>query len=594
MIVKTRDLLNHIRCRRFAALARRSQLISIDDDEKLWSFGLRPNELHHFEQNTEGASPDFQQPLYRQVMSHYHDEFRGLVRDTIIQSGCRLVNEKKELRIQFNDDMTLSGWVDFMADSSDSRNIYFVRPASSRILLQEKYSYAKQRVAFFYPDEKGFYQIRIPADYSLATTDFWRKLMQLCSPWEVSGRLIYDIAFHNYLLHKDYPRTRFKLLVAMINSDAVLEKNKPGTEFVSLFDLTFVADQFEQRIETDLYRMINHIELDDDSPVDLVKNACQRNTTTACPFIENCFMHVPKKNSIFAYLQQHLGFREGPSKTDPLHDTYEMINSGMVHMLDVPISWLQREKNLMQRYCVENKFLFLNKKKIKAKLATLVYPLYFLDFEAFPAPLPRYQGEKAFQQSVFQFSVHRLTSPAKDFDRNNCEHWEYVAPIDRDHRRELVEYLCQAIPEGESSIVVYNQTFEEQRLQELADLFPEYRQRLDNMISRLFDLLKVLKNDYAFYSEHGFSKLESSTYNFYHPELSGSYSLKAVLPVFTEDKYKKLAIQNGTAAYLTYASSQFDPEIDQEATFNDLKAYCAQDTLALVEILKAIERRLEK
>ncbi|MFA5068398.1 MAG: hypothetical protein WC466_10270, partial [Candidatus Izemoplasmatales bacterium] len=60
MIVKTRDLLNHIRCRRFAALARRSQLISIDDDEKLWSFGLRPNELHHFEQNTEGASPDFQ------------------------------------------------------------------------------------------------------------------------------------------------------------------------------------------------------------------------------------------------------------------------------------------------------------------------------------------------------------------------------------------------------------------------------------------------------------------------------------------------------------------------------------------------------
>lgn len=594
MIVRTRDLLNHIRCRRFAALAKRSQLEVNENAGELWSIGLLPDEITPNEQIPEDLSTVANQALYRQVMGQTQKEFSQLVRQSIDQAGYRLGSEKKELRIRFKDEITLAGSIDYLADGHDSRNVYFVRTASSRMLLQEKYSFAKQRVTFFHPDEQGVYQIRFPADYSLASTDFWRKLMQLCSPWEASGRLIYDIAFHNYLLHKDYPRTRFKLLVALINSDATLMTQKPGTEFVALFDLSFVADQFEQRIETDLYRMINHIELDDISPVELVKNACQRDTSYACPFLENCFMHVPKKNSLFAYFQQHLGFREGPSKTDPLHDTYDMINSGMVHMLDVPISWLQREKNLMQRYCVENKFLFMNKKKIEEKLATLKYPVYFLDFEAFPAPLPRYIGEKAYQQSVFQFSVHRRLNRRKTNDSETLDHWEYVAPPDKDHRRELVDALCQAIPEGDSSIVVYNQTFEEQRLRELAELFPEARPRLENLVSRLFDLLKVLKNDYAFYADQGFSKQESSTYNFYHPDLSGSYSLKAVLSVFAKDMYRKLAIQNGTAAFLAYARLLQNPDSDSETVINDLKAYCSVDTLALAEILAGIGQRLEK
>jgi hypothetical protein len=517
-----------------------------------------------------------------------------LVRHKIEAASLRLVSENKELRVRFNDQITLHGTIDYMADSPDSRNVYFVRPASSRILLQEKYSYAKQRIAFFHPDEQGIYQIRIPADYSGLTTDFWRKLMQLCSPWESSGRLIYDIAFHNYLLHKDYPRTRFRLLVALINSEYVMAGSTPGTEFVSLFDLSFVADQFEQRIETDLYRMINHMELDDVSPVDLEKNACLRDTPLACPFIDICYMHVPKKNSVFAYFQQHLGFREGPSKTDPLHSSYDMINSGMVHMLDVPIAWLQREKNLMQRYCIENKFLFMNKKKIKVKLATLKYPLVFLDFEAFPAPIPRFPGEKAFQQSVFQFSVHVQHAALKKIDPNDLDHTDYVAPIDGDHRRELAERLLKAIPAGDSSIIVYNQAFEEQRLREFARLFPDLQSQFEQIVNRLFDLLKVLKNDYAFYAEQGFSKTEASTYNFYHWNLSGSYSLKSVLPIFVENPYRQLQIQNGVYAYLAYAAMAYSPESDSLHVISDLKAYCQQDTLALAQILAGIQTQLEK
>ncbi|MCK7488464.1 MAG: DUF2779 domain-containing protein [Bacillus subtilis] len=232
-----------------------------------------------------------------------------------------------------------------------------------------------------------------------------------------------------------------------------------------------------------------------------------------------------------------MGFREGPSKKDAFHETYDLINEGVVDMLDVPISWLSREKNLMQRYCIENNYVFVNKKKIKLMFDTLKYPLYYLDFEANPAMLPKFAGEKPYTQSVFQFSIHIEPTKEKVAIDDPKAHREYLITDKGDQRRALVQALLEAIPEGDSSIIVYNKTFEKNRLLELAQLFPEFRTRLRELEGRLFDLLKVVKNDPRFFLDRGFLKAEAESYNFYHPELSGSYSLKKVLPVFAKDAY---------------------------------------------------------
>ena len=36
----------------------------------------------------------------------------------------------------------------------------------------------------------------------------------------------------------------------------------------------------------------------------------------------------------------------------------------------------------------------------------LEYPIYHLDFETFPCPIPRFFGEKPYTQSCFEFSLH--------------------------------------------------------------------------------------------------------------------------------------------------------------------------------------------
>ena len=38
-------------------------------------------------------------------------------------------------------------------------------------------------------------------------------------------------------------------------------------------------------------------------------------------------------------------------------------------------------------------------------------PIYHFDFETFGCPLPRFQGEKPYQQSVFEFSLHIEREP---------------------------------------------------------------------------------------------------------------------------------------------------------------------------------------
>ena len=120
------------------------------------------------------------------------------------------------------------------------------------------------------------------------------------------------------------------------------------------------------------------------------------------------------------------------------------------------------------------------------------------------------------------------------------------------------------------SIVVYNASFESQRLAELALCCPEMAPRIDNIRSRLWDLLPVVRN------------------NVYHPAFAGSYSLKAVLPALVpEMTYEGMDIADGQKAGVAWesmVSRVLDAE-EVERIRTALLSYCGQDTLGLVRIL---------
>jgi hypothetical protein len=601
MIVTTIDLLNYLRCRRFAALDTRMQARQTDRirmDEKYSSLKYLAASSRAVSALEEEDPTDAEQKkqFHQDTVAKAVYQMKAVAQKKIQAIAPELLlSLSQKVSTDFAPDITLSARLDFLGSYSDTLATFTVIPATDREWIQWKYHLGKERKSFFVKNEqRDLYQVA-PVPGGSQKTNFNERMTKLADRRHELGRYVYDLTYKSFILRKLYPNQTIRSFLILLNHGFVLgdqSLSEEDTDLVSLFDLTPVVNEAQSAIEVDLYRMVNHIHLNDDSPCPLVKNECQRGTPFECPFADYCFSHIPKENSVFSYFMHHLGFAEGPAKTDPVHDTYELVNSGVVGMLDVPISWLQREKNLMQRYCVENEYTFVNKSKIKALVETLRYPLYYLDFEAYPAILPRFRGESPYSQSVFQFSVFVDEQPGKLDPRNPATHFEYLAPDGEDHREELILALLNAIPPGDTPIVVYNQTFEKNRLEELAWLFPVHAARIRELQGRLFDLLRVLKTDYDFYVARGFSKSAADSYNYYHPSQSGSYSLKKILPAFDPKGYSGFPIADGMTAYQQFARmSEMEPE-ERQKTREQLLAYCKQDTWAMAVILHGLEKRL--
>ena len=180
--------------------------------------------------------------------------------------------------------------------------------------------------------------------------------------------------------------------------------------------------------------------------------------------------------------------------------------------------------------------------------------------------MPRYRWTRAYQTLPFQWSDHVLHADG------SIEHHEYLHTEDTDPRRAFLERLLEAVVRA-GTIVVYT-SFENTQLKALAKAIRNRRKRVRKVQRKLLDLFAIVKQHY------------------YHPNLDGSFSLKVLVPVLVPTlAYGE--ISDGRAAAAAYeelidaATAPARKAVIEEA----LRRYCRTDTLALVEIWKALARR---
>lgn len=408
------------------------------------------------------------------------------------------------------------------------------------------------------------------------------------------GSYIYDLAFQRFVIEhsKSFDRTKDnKYYLAVLNSEYVFDGKYDGygkpiypIEIIDLIDFTEITERYLKIIEKDIYKVISRLNTMNANPVPLGKH-CQLKKNRECKFKNVCYKHLPENVSILNYLDNHHGFKDDQGKK---HDTFDLLNDGKIHMHDIPLSWLNRPNNVIQYEVVENKEPYFDKGKMLAGMNEIKFPVYHLDFESFPCPLPRFKGEKAYSQSLFQFSIHVERSPGV-CDKEK-DHYSFLAKDHSDVREDLIKELLAVIKQDGGSILVYNISFEKARIKELGELFPKYAQKLEDVANRLFDLMYIVKTNGPFYRNLGYGDVESKKVNFYHEELGGSYSIKKVLPLFTDLSYGDLDISNGEEAYTAYVTF---PDLEKDVfikTYNDLVEYCKQDTWAMVEIFKELKK----
>lgn len=473
-------------------------------------------------------------------------------------------------------------YVDIYNETDDGKiNIIEVKSTTSNKFLDTN---------FFIKNSNGIYHLSKIDD---------KVKQKLLNRYDSCGRYIYDIAVQRYIIERDFYKDGLNELVentkyflAVLNSDYIFDgtyengepiynKDKNNNDIIVFIDVTDITKLYLPIIDKErkeLERVINN-----DCEDIKVGPYCEYNKITECKHKDFCFRNLPEKNSVFCYLDNHHGFINDDGKKVSV---YDLINDHKYEMLDVPTSYLKRDKNIIQRNVVESKTPYLNLNKIKSGLELIKYPIYHLDFETFPCPLPRFKGEKCYTQSVFQFSLHIETEKGCDKDK---AHYGYLAKTTNDEREELVKLLCSLIND-DGTVLVYNSSFEKNRLHELAIIFPDYSDKLNYINSMVFDLLDIIKSNKKIYMTLGYSEDESSLFNFYHNDMNGSFSIKKILPIFSDLSYKDLNVSNGVDALVTYSKFGRMSKEEYVEAYNSLVEYCKQDTWAMVEILHALQK----
>lgn len=486
-------------------------------------------------------------------------------------------------------------YVDIYNENDKEINIIEVKATTTKKYL----ALGTKENSIFKKDKKGIY--RLLEDMNLKIEDYMpyktyeKNKEKLFDKYTGVGHYIYDIAVQRFIIENDmkkhHENKKVNYYLAVLNSDYIFdgkyENEQPvyekinGEDIISYIDVTTITQNMMDKIYLDSKKVNGYINdlCGDKVPLG---NYCEYKKTVKCKYCPLCFDILPKKHSVLAYLDNHHGFKKDKHK----YNTFDLINSGKTSMLDIPDDMLNREKNLIQKRTVLENKPYINIKKIKDGIKQIKYPIYHLDFETFPCPLPRYKGEKPYTQSVFQFSLHIEKKPGVcDIKK---DHYGYLAPDHQDHRLDLIKAMCDLIDEG--TVLVYNDSFEKTRLKELAQIFPEYKDKLLKIKNNVFDLMNIVKTRSALYERLGYSKEEAKMFNYYHPDMDGSFSIKKVLPLFSNLTYKGMEVANGVDAMVAYASFPKLLPLDYKHKYQKLVEYCQQDTYAMFAVLEGLRK----
>jgi hypothetical protein len=272
-----------------------------------------------------------------------------------------------------------------------------------------------------------------------------------------------------------------------------------------------------------------------------------------CPFIARCWPVLPPHHVSTLYRAKRRAQEFEAQGYVTIHDLPDGLGLNV---------YAERQRRAVQAGCM------IVEGDIGRTLEPFQSPLAFLDFETVQFAIPIWNGCHPFDQIPAQFSCHR-ERPGGGLDHSE---WVFEAPGDA--RAEIASRIVDACV-GARTVVAYNAGFEKGCLEALANALPGHAVALRDIISRLADLLPVVR-------EH-----------VYHPDFDGSFSLKSILPALVPDLgYDDLAIAEGGSASrelmrLVVGDATLQPA-ERTLKRDELLRYCERDTLAMVRVLSRL------
>lgn len=386
-------------------------------------------------------------------------------------------------------------------------------------------------------------EFEIRRDALIKNTDDTFDLYEIKSSTTIKKEHLLDVTFQSIVM-KDTTKLN-KIFIVTLNKEYVFKDKLDIKQLFSITDVTQEVEDLTSEVDEKMREAVNVISKDE--PLH-IENCLDPKT---CPCIDLCYPNLPQK-TIFNIPMI------SPKKKRELTD------SKIIDINDLSDQFELSAKQRRIADVIKQNKPYLNNTGLKAFLDSFVYPIYFLDYETYPLAVPIYNNYKTYQHMVFQYSLHVVN------EDQTTTHKEYLETELGDPSRNLIKKLKEDIGDT-GSVLVWNKTFEFERNKDMTNLYPEYKEFLENVNSRMIDLADFINKEL-----------------YIHPDFLGSWSIKNVLPVIVPDlSYKKLKVNKGDQAMLAWWDLVHSEDKTKSA---ELLEYCGLDTLAMVKIWENLKK----
>jgi hypothetical protein len=394
--------------------------------------------------------------------------------------------------------------------------------------------------------------IRIRADIMERLRDGTWGLREVKSSSRVKRSYVDDVGVQLYVLQGlgiEVPS------VELIHIDTAYTRGDHGIHWPSLFtraDLTLEAIDTCHDVDATSAFLLGVL-ADKNQPDIVAGKQCPK----TCDYWIHCTQHMPED-------WIHRLPRLSVEKFEELRD------QGVEAIRDIPDDYkLNPTQRRVRKVWLEGEPYMSS--SLPEALEELAFPAYYLDFETMSPAIPLYPGTRAFQRTPFQWSLHHVS------DDGEVMHDEFLAPGDTNPTFEFATTLIDALAGSDEPIVVYS-SFEKSTLTDITKQFPDLADDIQAIIDRLVDLLPIVRT------------------NTYFQDYNGSFSIKTVAPALAPHlSYKDLDhVADGLAASAAFervASGELLPDEDAVTLRSALLEYCKLDTLAMVEVHRALMGR---
>ncbi|WKZ25884.1 MAG: DUF2779 domain-containing protein [bacterium] len=310
-------------------------------------------------------------------------------------------------------------------------------------------------------------ELEIRQDALIKFDDGSANLYEVKSSTEVKKEHLFDLAFQAIATEEKVKLK--KVFTVTINKDYVKKGEIDVNAFFVITDLTKQIRELKPVVQE---KILDAINVANKESKDYIENCLNPKT---CPCINLCYPNLPEK-SIFNI--PYLNYKK----------KRELVDMKILDITKIPESIELNEKQKRVVTVISNNKPYLNSQRLKEFLDSFTYPIYFLDYETYSLAIPIYNNYKPYQHMVFQYSLHIVNNDG------TVTHKEYLETETGDPSKNLIKKLKKDIgPVG--SVVSWNKQFECSRNNDMALLYPEYKEFLEGINNRMIDLADFINKE---------------------------------------------------------------------------------------------------